>query len=169
MTALRGPTALYEIARQGLANLLNDLEGDAPSRVTIYPGTIVWDECNCGMLAAAIDQTYTSDSFPTQSTGFGGCNAASYVGNVTWGIVRCSPQPPEDGIAPAEDELAAAALQAASDQWHLMETIDCLLAGLKDTWQIMDALVGRSVTVVQGDCMGSQITAQIQFARGKDG
>lgn len=167
MTAVRGPQALYDIAALMLERLRLDLEGDAPDRITIYPGEIVWDHCECGMLAAGVDLTFTSDTFPAQSTQ-SACGGASYVGALTFGVVRCAPQPPEDDIAPLVDDLNAAALLAVSDQWHLITTVDCVLGEMKDDYRIMDALVGRAVSITRGDCLGSSITAQVQFLRGKN-
>lgn len=167
MTAIRGPRALYDIATLMLDRLGQDLEGDAVDRVVIYPGEIVWDHCECGMLAAGIDMTLVSDTFPAQST-VSPCGGASYVGALTFGIVRCAPQPPEEDIAPAVEDLTAAAALSMSDQWHLITTVDCVLAELQDSYQIMDALVGRAVSVTRGDCLGSSLTVQIQFMRGEN-
>lgn len=167
VTAIRGPQALYDIATLTLTRLEQDLDGDRPDRVCVYPGEIVWDECECGMLAAGVDMTFTSDTFPAQSQA-SACGGASYVGSITFGVVRCAPQPPEDGIAPSPEALNAAAALAVSDQWHLITTVDCVLAELKDAYSIMDALVGRAVSVTRGDCLGSSLTVQVQFMRGEN-
>lgn len=165
--AIRGPQALYDLAGIGLARLTDDLGADAPDRVAVYPGEIVWDRCECGMLAAGVDTTFTSDTFPAQSQ-TSPCGGGTLVGVITFGIVRCAPQPPEDDIAPDVDELNAAAALTISDQWHLIDSIDCVFGELKDTWQIMDALVGRAVSITRGDCAGSALPVQIQFQRGQN-
>lgn len=165
--AIRGPQALYDIATLILARVNDDLGSDAVDRVTVYPGEIVWDQCECGMLAAAVSQTLISDSFPAEVTArTGNCAGGTFVGSIVVGIVRCSPSPPDDDIAPLTDELNAAAALSASDQWHLLTSVNCILAEMSDDYRIMDALVGRATTVDRGGCMGSQLTAQVQINRG---
>lgn len=173
MAVIRGPEAFYDIAWLVLNQINADLQDNAVDRVLVYPGDIAWDHCECGMLAASVSRIYGSDSFPTEAP-VSACHAASLVAALTFAIVRCAPQPPEDDIAPDAGLLDDAARLVIADKWYLVNAVGCTLAELTDgTYParegdtIMDALTQPAVNVgPQGDCIGSQITALVQIHRG---
>ncbi len=173
MAVIRGPEAFHEIAWLVLNQINTDLGGNAVDRVTVYPGDIAWDDCECGMLAASVGRVYGSDSFPAEAQ-VSACAASSLVGALTFAVVRCAPQPPDGGIAPGAAELDDAARLAVADKWHLIGAVACTLAQLVDGDHparlgdtIMDSLTQPAVNVgPQGDCVGSQITALVQIYQG---
>lgn len=172
MTFLAGPQAFFQIAYYCLQQVNDDLQDDAVQRVVIYPGDIVWDECECGMLAASVASIIPSNDFPNEAA-VTPCGAATLVATINFALVRCAPQPP-DGMAevgPAADELNAAAALSISDQWHLVESVDCALNQLTNNYgtdpQIMDSLIRPAVSIgPRGDCVGSQLQAFVQISRG---
>lgn len=175
MTYLRGPEAFYTLAWLVLNQVQADLGANAVQRVGVYPGRIAWDECECGMLAASVGEIYGSDTFP-QPSGQSACASGSLATSITFTLVRCAPQPPENGVAPSITELNEAAALAISDKWYLFHSVGCTLtdlvngtyAGSPGT-RIWDALVGRAVNVgPEGDCVGSEITVQVQIQTGTD-
>jgi hypothetical protein len=173
VAVIRGPQAFYDIAWLVLNQINADLRDNAVDRVAVYPGDIAWDHCECGMLAASVGRIYGSDSFPVEAQ-VSACAASSLVGALTFSVVRCAPQPPENAIAPDVTELDAAAKLVISDKWYLVNAVACTLAELVDGVYparmgdtIMDSLTQPAVNVgPQGDCVGSQITALVQIHRG---
>lgn len=165
---MRGPDAPYQIADL-LVTAVNTALPDPVDRACVVPGGIVWDDCQCGMLAGSINRIYLTDQFPDEAT-ISPCPGAFYAVDIALELARCVPIAGDGNtISPACVDLAASAAVLYSDEWYLITTVDCTLGDLEDAGEIVGFLT-RPVTTIGplGDCVGSRIIATVQIHRGKN-
>lgn len=176
MAQLRGPTAFYDLANVLVTNVAAVLAtslGGAVQRACVVPGEIVWDACNCGLLAVSVRRWFLTDSFPETSTTFGGntvratpCDLPWLVGELRIQVVRCAPIPEGQAISVPCPELAAAAQVLLSDAYVTLTETVATLCELRETDQIIDYVVGDQETVgPAGDCVGNELVAQVALMR----
>lgn len=145
------------------ASVLEELDqhacGPALTRVcTLVPGDIAWDECDCGMFAQSITQTYPSNAFPTPATDTPTtpCGPNLIVVDVLATIVRCIPGvDPNTNNPPTCDALFNAAQILECDRQALRAGVRCFLHELRAV-DIIDNFSVGAVTSVgpQGLCGG---------------
>lgn len=165
-----GQFGFYDVGNRILTAINGALDatpGGKISRVGMVPGTIAWDECDCGLLAAAVTRQYLSDTFPTPlEDNTSPCSAAWLAGDITVQLIRCAPTMQEDGTPPSVVALAASAQQVIADAWQVMSTVPCLLETMKDAFEISDYLV-HPITAQGplGGCVGNDIVITIGLRR----
>lgn len=175
MAQIRGPLGFYTVSQTLLVDIydaLSDSLGGAPQRSCVVPGEIVWDQCNCGLLAISPRHWFVSDEFPEGALGRGvlresPCDLPWLVGEITIQVVRCAPTP--EGatmISVPCSKLDAAAQILISDAYvTLTETISTLCE-LKATDQIVDYVLGEQVTSgPEADCVGSELSVFVGLYR----
>lgn len=176
MVQLRGPTAFYQVAQLLVTNVemvLATSTGGPVERACVVPGEIVWDGCNCGLLAVSVRRWFLSDNFPESSAAFGAstlratpCDLPWLVGEVRVQVIRCAPIPEGNAISVPCVELDAAAQVLLSDAYVTLTEVVSTLCELRETDQIVDYVLGDQETLgPAGDCVGSELVAQVGLHR----
>ncbi len=177
MAQLRGAGAFYTLSNMLLSNLeaaLSDSLGGPVQRACVVPGEIVWDECNCGLLAISTRNWSLTDEFPETSAAFGAnasarttpCDLPWLVGDLHIQIVRCAPIPANGAISVPCATLDAAAEILLSDAYTVMTETVSTLCELRETDQIIDYLLGgQETTGPEADCVGSELVASVALMR----
>jgi hypothetical protein len=146
-----------------VTTVLATTTGGKPERVTVYPGLIAWDECDCGLLAGAVQQVFFSDDFPVpQGSGQPlpntACAAGFIVAQMVISVVRCAPTPNENEVSPTVMALTNAARVWTVDAHWTRHTVACRLQEMKDADEIVDYVVNTQTPVgPEGGCVGSDI------------
>jgi hypothetical protein len=139
-----------------------------PSRSSVVPGAIVWDDCSCGLLATSWSMTYLSEVFPSEATTVNGnCEAPWEVTEFVTQLLRCTPSPDSRGAAPSPKVLSDSALVLATDGNIMERSTSVALCALKADDSIVDYLVGRRMSVgPEGGCVGSELRVLVGLPRG---
>lgn len=141
--------------------------GDVNRFCPIVPGNIAWDECDCGMLAQTITQTFPSNVFPTAAVDQRqtACGPNLLVVNVLATLVRCVPIMDDNGNPPNCLALEDAAVQLECDRQVLRYSITCYLRSLRDQYTIHEFSVGAaSSTGPEGACAGIELPYQFAIS-----
>lgn len=163
---LSGPTAAYDVAaalRDALATALAAVPGGVPDRVCVVGGDIAWDDCECGILAVTVEDTFPCFDFPAEANVIvGGCDPPLVGVDLLVQVVRCAPPIPDTANAPSCAALDAGAQSLLQDAHAVSTTTACTLSGLEQSGQIVDWLVRRTVIVgPMGGCVGVQTRATV--------
>lgn len=174
MAQYLGPRAHYEIGHVVLNDLeaaLTDSIGGPVERVSMVPGEVAWDKCDCGLLAMTVRRMWISDEFPEgqfaqsivrQSP----CNLPWLVGEHRIQVVRCAPNPTGTSLAPTTAELDRAAEILIADAHVTINTVTATLCDLKETDQIIDYTIGELDTQgPDGGCVGFELIVFIAIYR----
>ena len=143
--------------------LINVGCGDVNRFCPIVPGELAWDECDCGLFAQTITQSFPSNNFPTPASDSrqDTCGPKFFVINVNAYIIRCVPGPSDNGTSPSCVVLEDAAIQLECDRQALRSGITCYLRDLRNSYRIFDYSVGATTVVgPQGGCAGVEISYQ---------
>lgn len=138
-----------------------------PSRHSVVPGAIAWDECDCGMLAVSLNQIYLSEIFPNPvAQRVGACDAPYEVGEFVIQIVRCAPNPEGDDFAPSTADLDASAQEVLQDAYELLKSASQKLCQMNADRDISDFLL-RPLTAQGplGGCVGNELRVLVSLTR----
>jgi hypothetical protein len=139
-----------------------------PGRVSMVPGEIAWDSCDCGgMLAVSLSRLYLSEVFPEESeTVSGACQPPYEVGQFTIAVVRCAPSADGVEMAPPADELDTAAGLLLQDATEMLDSVSAALCRLREDDDVLDYLVTPVEPVgPEGGCVGVNLTARVCLVR----
>lgn len=144
--------------------------GGPVSRIALMPGLeIAWDDCQCGTLALAVTNRYTSRNFPitAQDLPVNCCNLY-LVYEYALVIVRCVPGETTDARPPKVAALASAFDVQESDAFVLRTQTECALASLytpTGSETIAAYVVNDQPSLgPQGGCAGSQLNFKVAFS-----
>jgi hypothetical protein len=170
---LLGPLAFYTVAN-GIATAidaaLNNTLGGRPQRVSVVPGDIAHDECDCGALYVSPSDYFLSDDFPQGGLSAGTrdtpCELAWAVSRIDIELMRCAPQPLGTALAPTVAALDDAARIYVSDAYYVRKTTLSYLCGLKANDDIIDFALGdQGRRGPGGGCVGTNIVAYVALPR----
>jgi hypothetical protein len=172
----RGPLGFYDVGNVLLANLETALAGSiggAVERACLVPGEIAWDGCNCGLLAISVRGWSLTDDFPESSAAFGAnsirttpCDLPWLVGQLNIQVIRCAPMPNGNALSVPCPQLDEAARILASDAYVVLTETVSTLCELRESDQIIDYVLGAQETIgPAGDCVGSELVAQVGLVR----
>lgn len=166
---ITGPLGFYKVLRLLVFQVLSELPsslGGVPERSCVVPGAIAWDECECGQLAATVEQTYLTDNFPQQRTVSTPCRASLIASDCLISILRCAPQPEGNSLAPTCDVLDEAAQIMASDAYIVLNTVACTLNDFVDENKIVDYVLGTQLPRgPSGSCTGTDLAFSVALNR----
>lgn len=174
MVQFIGPRAHYQVGHvllDALQAALSDSLGGSVDRVSMVPGEIAWDECDCGLLAISARRWWLSDDFPEGQFAqsiirSSPCNLPWLIGELRVQVVRCAPNPTGDDVSPSVSSLDAAAEVLISDAHVVINTVTETLCELKETDQIIDYTVGEVDTQgPNGGCVGSELLVFVAVYR----
>jgi hypothetical protein len=132
----------------------------------LVPGAIAADGCDCGQLAQSINRINPTEVFPIDASLKinVACGAASLMATVTATIFRCVPGLNSAGLPPSCNQLRAAALWQAGDEYAMRTAVTCCLNELKRERRIMAFYVGGSDFYgPEGNCGGVVLTYGFQL------
>jgi hypothetical protein len=170
---LTGALAFYTVAN-GIATAIDaalvGTVGGRPQRVSVVPGAIAHDACDCGALYVSPGDFFLSDDFPQGGLGAGTrespCELAWAVSRITIELMRCAPQPIGNATAPTVQALDNAARIYVSDAYVVRRTTLAYLCGLKSSDDIIDFALGdQSRNGPAGGCVGTTLTAYVSLPR----
>jgi hypothetical protein len=170
---LTGALAFYTVAN-GIAlaidTALTGTLGGRPQRVSVVPGAIAHDGCDCGALYVSPSDFFLSDDFPQGGLGAGTretpCELSWAVSRITIELMRCAPQPIGNALAPTVQALANAAQIYVSDAYVVRRTTLSYLCGLKSNDDIIDFALGeQSRSGPEGGCVGTSLVAYVSLPR----
>jgi hypothetical protein len=171
----RGPLGFHSVAQllvTNIADVLADSLGGPVQRACVVPGEIVWDGCNCGLLAVSVRRWFLTDDFPDTTTAFSGtqrstpCDLPWLVGDFHIQVVRCAPIPDNNALSVPCPELDVAAQVLISDAYVTITEVISTLCELRESDQIIDYVMGDQETQgPAGDCVGTLLTAQVALMR----
>lgn len=149
-----------------ISDALAETAAGRPERVCLLvPGSIAADECDCGQLALTIVRKYASDTFPVEANrdeSVPGCPPPILCAVITISLLRCVPNPDDDGTPPACDALQAAAVTQDVDDATIRATLYCHLSGLVQAETLVGYTIGATTASgPDGGCGGSDTTITI--------
>jgi hypothetical protein len=156
VTATAQADAIWVLANQLLdcaAGELDLTEVGAPERrCVVYGGQLVWDDCDCGLLAVHVPRIYLSATFPNPLFAPTPCDVPFTVAEYVVTILRCVPQPDHQGNPPPCSEITPAAKRDFLDRSAVMRGVQCCLADMRMT------AVGDQLAIGEaGTCAGSEL------------
>ena len=169
------PTAIYDIGSALLEAACTELDifkaaghgPGCPARRCVVPGgELVWDDCDCGLLAVLVKNTYPSATFPFQLGGQGpdaSCKVPYLVVHYAVSILRCVPTSDDSGKPPPCDRLDAAAQIEWADRAAVWRGVACYLATPWNSGgQIRPHLIQEQPSIgEQGACSGSELNVLV--------
>lgn len=140
---------------------LESTEGGVPQRFAlIVPGSIAWDNCDCGQFAQSITSVVSSRGFPTPATDVpvAPCGHPEAVVSVTVSLLRCVPNVDDRGNAPDVSKLLAAARVIEEDRQALRRALGVYLQDLRRAYKITNYTIGAAQSVgPEGMCGGIEV------------
>lgn len=140
-----------------------------PARSCIVPGEVVWDECNCGMLAVNWRVVSRSNVFPASAADTSQTNCLSPYTTVQVGVtmLRCTAGMDENGDAPTCEALEADAFDMAADMVAIRGALACCMQAMYRDGTLADWALGQTVSLgPQGGCDGSFTDLILGFSGG---
>jgi hypothetical protein len=130
------------------------------AREYIVPGQLVWDECECGLLAIEwLSAQYSSGLPNTRQALADGCKPLLAL-QVQVTVLRCAPSPGTHGESPTPEALAAAAVVNLDDLEALLTGTATAVKTLEETNVILQyALNAPTPAGPEGGCVG--VTQQL--------
>jgi len=158
---------LYDIAEELHQGVMAELASSglvAPLVHGVYHGDIAFDSCCDGMLWVRWTSVYLTSSFPIEVQAFAPCHSQALVADYEVGLLRCVPRVQTAGrnvILPTPDELAASALELASDAQAVLRGV----CGTATGWgREKRYVMGRSLPVnTEGGCGGSVVPVTVEL------
>lgn len=164
---ITGPLKWYTVATRIRDAVYGELT-IKPARYGVVPGTIAWDECDCGLLAVSVNQIFLTETFPDQLTRRVGnaCDAPYEVGEFVIQVIRCVPGASDQTIAPTVVELDASAQEVLRDAYEMLKGTSVLLCEMNRDREISDFML-RPLTAQgpTGVCGGHELRAYVALPR----
>lgn len=139
-----------------------------PTRHSVVPGAIAWDECDCGLLAVSVAQVYLTETFPDQLARRVGntCDAPWEVAELVIQVVRCAPNPDDPLTAPTTAELDTSAREVLTDAYEMLSAVSVKLCQMNAAREISDFML-RPLTAQgpSGGCVGNELRAYVSLPR----
>lgn len=135
------------------------------AREYVVPGTLAWDECECGLLAIEwLSAPYTS-AFPNPRQALAdGCKPLLAL-QIQVTALRCAPSPGPHGEAPSVTDLAAAAVTNLDDLEAMLIGTATAVRTLEETGTILQyALSAPTPAGPEGGCVGVSQQLYLGFA-----
>jgi hypothetical protein len=159
-------TTIYGVATRLVAAIDAALTsiGTPVVNAAVYPAMIPWDQCECGTLAVAVQRQYVTSNFPAvDETEQIPCQGGFVAADLVVQVLRCAPSPGTNrSLVPSTNALQDTAQLILSDGWVALSVVQCTLADLVDTNDIIEYVVRPQVFAgPAGGCVGSAVGASI--------
>lgn len=164
---ITGPLKWYTVA-EALRQAVHAELTVKPQRSSVVPGAIVWDECDCGLLAVSVGQIYLTEQFPEPLSRRVGnaCDAPWEAAEITVQVVRCAPNPDDPMTAPTTAELDVCAQEVLRDAYEMLRALSVTLCQMNNDRDISDFML-RPLTAQgpAGGCVGNEARAIVSLPR----
>lgn len=167
-------TSIYDVGLQILSAVSVALSGAGrpPARVLMYPGTVAWDNCDCGQLALGVTSHINSrDGVNDSSSNYTNCTAPMRVATYSLSIIRCVPGVDVNGNSPTPGALTNAFRIQESDAYIAWHTVQCQLTSLESTSQaggpqiVTGLMLDQIVLQSLGSCTGTELHFKVSWTR----
>jgi hypothetical protein len=159
-----GPLKWFTLAKAILAHVDASTTSQY-GRVSVVPGLIAWDGCDCGALYLMVNQTYASDEWPMQKTNADiseGCTAVYEGAELVLQVMECAPTPqgyPTGPSVTAEETAAQLVRQDAYETYRAVNGFLCQARADRDVEDfIMDAQIVQGPS---GGCVGTELRFRV--------
>lgn len=166
MSKYTGKLRWYTLAADILA-FVNANTTSRFGRVSLVPGLIAWDGCDCGAVYIMVNQTYDCEDFPMQKVTADisdGCGAPYEASELVIQVMECAPAPQGGSNSTSvADEDAAARLvrQDAAEVRNAVRKFLCAARGNDDVENfILDAQIVQGPS---GNCVGTELRFRVSL------
>lgn len=163
---ITGPLKWYTVASTLEQAVYAELT-TKPTRHSVVPGAIAWDECDCGLLAVSVARVFLTETFPDELSRRVGnaCDAPYEVGELVIQVIRCVPGP-DTATAPTTTELDASAQEILQDAYEMLKAVSVKLCQMNKAREISDFML-RPLTAQgpSGVCGGNELRAYVALLR----
>lgn len=164
---ITGPLKWYTVASTLEQAVYAELT-TKPTRHSVVPGAIAWDECDCGLLAVSVAQIFLTETFPDPLARRVGnaCDAPWEVAELVIQVVRCAPNPDDPMTAPTTAELDTSAREVLTDAYEMLSAVSVKLCEMNAARDISDFML-RPLTAQgpSGGCVGNELRAYVSLPR----
>jgi hypothetical protein len=144
---------------------LRDTPAGVPPRAGMVPSPIVWDQCDCGLLAVAVARIYPSVAPPADAATVETPTPTAalpwppfLVGQYQVAVLRCA----TTDAVPTADQLASEHEVVQRDAYETLVAVTCTLHALYEGGDIEDYEVAdQPFLPAQGGCQGGQLNATV--------
>jgi hypothetical protein len=167
MPMIAGPLKWYTVAAALEQAVYAELT-ETPARHGVVPGAIAWDECDCGMLAVSVGQIYLTEQFPdpAQRRAGNACDAPCEAAEIIVQVVRCAPNPDDQGNPPTTTALDTAARTVLQDAYEMMRALSVTLCQMNEARDISDFILRPlNPQGPSGGCVGNEVRAMVSLMR----
>lgn len=137
-------------------------------RVSLVPGLIAWDGCDCGAIYLMINQTYDCEDFPMQKIVNDlsmGCGAPYEASELVMQVMECAPTPQGNSSTTTVADEDAAARRVRRDAAETRKAVRAFLCQARNADDITDFIM--DVQIVQGPS-GGCVGTELRFRVGMD-
>jgi len=166
MSKYTGALRWYSLAADLLA-YVNDNTTSRFGRVSLVPGLIAWDGCDCGALYLMINQTYDCEDFPMQKITAdisGGCGAPYEASELVMQVMECAPTPQGNSNSTSVADEDKAARLVRRDAAEVRKAVRAFLCAARNSDDVEDFIV--DVQIVQGPsggCVGTELRFRVSM------
>lgn len=137
-----------------------------PARACVVPGVLVWDDCQCGLLAVTWSAIAASNQIPSTVEASGDPCGPPYVA-VQAGVAMLRCASVGDQAPPTCDELVADTLTMTEDAAAIRAAVGCCLRDLAAEFKLADWSLGATTPLgPEGGCAGSALSLTLGFTGG---
>jgi hypothetical protein len=134
-------------------------------RVSLVPGLIAWDGCDCGALYLMINQTYDCEDFPMQKIVNDlsmGCGAPYEASELVMQVMECAPSPQGGATATTVEAEDAAARLVRRDAAETRKAVRAFLCTARNEDDITDFIVDTQIVQgPSGGCVGTELRFRV--------
>jgi hypothetical protein len=136
------------------------LERPVDRTCVVVGGDLIWDDCECGLLAVQLIRAYQSSQFPIpKQDSFNKCEVEWTVAEYHVSILRCVASSQNDGDPPTCEAMHEDAMVDFDDRWAVLKGVECCLASSwPDNPAMRQFTIGDQLALGEGGrCAGSRL------------
>lgn len=159
-----GDLRWYTLAAELLA-FVNANTTSRFGRVSLVPGLIAWDGCDCGALYLTINQTYDCEDFPMQKVTndmSDGCGAPYEASELVLQCMECAPTPQGNSNSTTVEDEDKTARLVRRDAAQVRKAVRAFLCQARNNDDVTDFIM--DVQIVQGPsggCVGTELRFRV--------
>jgi hypothetical protein len=135
------------------------------SRVSVVPGLIAWDGCDCGALYLMVNQTFDCEDFPMQKVTNDlsmGCGAPYEASELVLQVMECAPTPQGNSNATTVQAEDGAARLVRRDAYEVRRAVRAVLCAARNNEDITDFIIDNQIVQgPSGGCVGTELRFRV--------
>lgn len=163
MSRYTGSLRWYTLASDLIASV-NANTTSAFGRVSVVPGLIAWDACDCGALYLMVNQTFDSEDFPMQRVAGDismGCGSPYEVSELVLQVMQCAPVPQGGATVTTVQAEDAAARLVRRDAYEVRKYVRAFLCTARSNDDIEDFILDTQIVQTGGGCTGTELRFRV--------